>query len=106
MRTCAAARAAGACANARAVSSVAVVTLATSNAARARFAVRAMAKPLVSSEVAEKASIAMHPLGRLGEAAEVAAAVVFLLDPANSWITGQTLAVDGGLSRVRPRMKM
>lgn len=65
-----------------------------------------MAKPLVSSEVAEKASIAMHPLGRLGEAREVAAAVVFLLNPANSWITGQTLAVDGGLSRVRPRMKM
>ncbi|MFN8728724.1 MAG: SDR family NAD(P)-dependent oxidoreductase, partial [Planctomyces sp.] len=52
----------------------------------------AAAKP----DAAEKASIAMHPLGRLGEAREVAAAVVFLLDPANSWITGQTLAVDGG----------
>jgi NAD(P)-dependent dehydrogenase (short-subunit alcohol dehydrogenase family) len=47
----------------------------------------------------------MHPLGRLGQPADIARAIVFLLDPANSWITGQVLAVDGGLSRVRPRMK-
>lgn len=37
-----------------------------------------------------------HPLGRPGEAGEVAEAVWFLGTPAASWITGVTLAVDGG----------
>jgi NAD(P)-dependent dehydrogenase (short-subunit alcohol dehydrogenase family) len=38
------------------------------------------------------------PLGRQGTAWEVAAAVVFLLSSEAGYITGQTLAVDGGLS--------
>ena len=37
------------------------------------------------------------PLGRQGTAWEVAAAVVFLLSDEAAYITGQTLAVDGGL---------
>jgi 3-oxoacyl-[acyl-carrier protein] reductase len=43
-------------------------------------------------------SLQMHPLGRVGQPEDIARAVVFLLDPQNSWITGQTLHVDGGLS--------
>ena len=39
------------------------------------------------------------PLGRLGDAEEVAAAVAFLTSPRGRYITGTTLAVDGGLSR-------
>jgi NAD(P)-dependent dehydrogenase (short-subunit alcohol dehydrogenase family) len=38
----------------------------------------------------------MHPLGRMGEAHEVADAVVFLLSSRASFITGHPLAVDGG----------
>ena len=38
------------------------------------------------------------PLGRIGRAEEIAAAVDFLLGPGGDYITGQTLVVDGGLS--------
>lgn len=37
------------------------------------------------------------PLGRLGEAADIAAAMLFLASGAASYITGQTIVVDGGL---------
>ncbi len=37
-------------------------------------------------------------LKRVGEADDIAGAVLFLTSPAASWITGQTLAVDGGFS--------
>jgi len=38
------------------------------------------------------------PLGRLGEADDVAAAVRFLASPEAGFITGQVLVVDGGLT--------
>lgn len=60
---------------------------------------------LTASEPARKASESMHALGRIGEPEEVARAIAFLLDPANSWITGQVLGVDGGLGQVRPRLR-
>lgn len=62
-----------------------------------------MAERLTSNEASLKASTAMHPLGRIGQAREIASAIDFLLDPANSWITGQVLGVDGGLAKVRAR---
>jgi NAD(P)-dependent dehydrogenase (short-subunit alcohol dehydrogenase family) len=37
-----------------------------------------------------------HPIGRIGQPLDVAQAVAFLLDPANSFVTGALLAVDGG----------
>ncbi len=58
---------------------------------------------LVASELAEKASIGMHPLGRLGTPEDVARAIAFLLDPAQDWITGQVLGVDGGLACLKTR---
>ncbi|MDX1675708.1 MAG: SDR family oxidoreductase [Longimicrobiales bacterium] len=57
---------------------------------------------IISSESARKASEAMHALGRLGEPEEVASAAVWLLDPDQSWVTGQVLGVDGGLGTLRP----
>lgn len=64
-----------------------------------------LAAPILASELSRKASEQMHALGRIGEPEEVARAIAFLLDPAQSWITGQVLGVDGGLARVRPRAK-
>ncbi len=40
----------------------------------------------------------MVPMGRSGTAEEVASAVVWLADPANSYTTGQVIAVDGGFT--------
>lgn len=36
------------------------------------------------------------PLGRIGEPADVGAAIAFLASPSASWITGETLVIDGG----------
>jgi NAD(P)-dependent dehydrogenase (short-subunit alcohol dehydrogenase family) len=56
---------------------------------------------VTQNELALKASLSLHPLGRIGEPDDVASAIAFLLDPAHNWITGQVLGVDGGLSRLR-----
>ncbi|HEX3132164.1 MAG TPA: SDR family oxidoreductase [Planctomycetota bacterium] len=39
---------------------------------------------------------AMHPIGRIAQAEEIADAVVFLSSPKASFITGQALSIDGG----------
>ncbi len=62
-----------------------------------------MAAPLVKNDTSRKASEAMHPLGRIGEPAEIARAIAFLLHPDSSWITGQVFGVDGGLAKVKGR---
>ncbi len=56
---------------------------------------------ITSNEVALKASLAMHALGRAGKPEHIASAIAWLLDPENDWVTGQVLGVDGGLGSVR-----
>jgi 3-oxoacyl-[acyl-carrier protein] reductase len=50
--------------------------------------------PALEARKRERAKVI--PLGRLGEAAEVAGAVLFLLSPAASYATGQVISVNGG----------
>ncbi len=64
-----------------------------------------LTQQITGNDTSRKFSEAMHALGRLGTPDDIARAIVFLADPQNDWITGQVLAVDGGLSRVRPKMK-
>ena len=47
-----------------------------------------------TAAIAQAAAVA--PLGRLGEPQDIAGAVRFLAGPESGWITGQSLAVDGG----------
>ena len=64
-----------------------------------------MTQRMVENEAQAAASRQMHVLGRLGEPEDVASAVAWLLDPTTTWVTGQTLGVDGGLGQVRTRPK-
>jgi gluconate 5-dehydrogenase len=41
---------------------------------------------------------ARTPLGRIGKTGELAAAALYLCSPASDYVTGQVLAVDGGMS--------
>lgn len=43
-----------------------------------------------------KHSEGTHPLGRVGQPSDIAAAILFLASAESDWITGETLSVDGG----------
>ncbi|MBT4774642.1 MAG: SDR family oxidoreductase [Crocinitomicaceae bacterium] len=60
-----------------------------------------LANKLLSSEEKRRANAERHPLKRIGKAQDIAQMVEFLLSENSSWITGQVLPVDGGMSRLR-----
>ena len=62
-----------------------------------------LTRALTQNETVAKMSAALHPLGRIGEATEVASAICWLLDSEQSWVTGQVIGIDGGLGHVQAR---
>lgn len=60
-----------------------------------------LASGLLGNERKKEAASERHPLKRVGEANQLAAMAKFLLMEEGSWITGQTLHVDGGMSNLK-----
>jgi 3-oxoacyl-[acyl-carrier protein] reductase len=60
-----------------------------------------MATPLINNDAKREAAAKRHPLQRIGDPEQVAKLVVWLLSEDSSFITGQVLRPDGGLSTVR-----
>lgn len=60
-----------------------------------------LAGALLNSPEKIEAGGKRHPLGRVGQSEDVANLAAFLLNPANSWITGQIIGVDGGIGSLR-----
>jgi 3-oxoacyl-[acyl-carrier protein] reductase len=52
----------------------------------------------ISGSDFEKEMVARTPLGRIGQPNDIAPVAVFLASAAAGWLTGETIAVDGGLS--------
>lgn len=61
-----------------------------------------LASKILSSESRLKSLSDRHPLNRIGQPEDIAHLAVFLLGPHSSWITGQVIGVDGGLSNIQP----
>ena len=57
-----------------------------------------LASRLLSNDRKREIMAERHPLKRVGKAEDIAAAASFLLSEESSWMTGQILGVDGGLS--------
>jgi NAD(P)-dependent dehydrogenase (short-subunit alcohol dehydrogenase family) len=55
----------------------------------------------LNSDAKREANAARHPLKRVGEAKDIAAMAAFLLSEQASWISGQIMHVDGGISALR-----
>jgi 3-oxoacyl-[acyl-carrier protein] reductase len=63
-----------------------------------------LASNLLSSPEKREASAKRHPMGKFGQAKDIASAISFLLSDESSWITGQVIGVDGGMSSLRTNL--
>ncbi len=60
-----------------------------------------LAEKLTNTPEKIEAAAQKHPLKRIGQPEEIASLANFLLSPASSWMTGQVLHLDGGISGVK-----
>ena len=54
---------------------------------------------LAQQETLSKSDHEQHPVGRVGNAEDIARTILFLLDERNDFITAQNFVIDGGMSR-------
>jgi NAD(P)-dependent dehydrogenase (short-subunit alcohol dehydrogenase family) len=57
-----------------------------------------LAARLINTDQKKSANAERHPLKRIGEAKDIAEMAAFLLSDKSSWLTGQILHLDGGMS--------
>ncbi|MBO0330112.1 SDR family NAD(P)-dependent oxidoreductase [[Muricauda] lutisoli] len=57
-----------------------------------------LSERLLSNDKKKEMMAERHPMKRVGNSADIANMATFLLDSDNSWITGQVIGVDGGMS--------
>ena len=60
-----------------------------------------LSEKITGNEKMKESSANRHPLKRIGKAADIASAVNFLLSSDSSWITGQNIHIDGGMSSLK-----
>jgi len=60
-----------------------------------------LASNLLNSDPKKKVSIDSHPLKRIGTSQDIANAASYLLSDDSSWMTGQVLHIDGGISSLK-----
>lgn len=60
-----------------------------------------LAATLLGSDEKRRAADDRHPLKRIGQPGDIAAAALFLLGESGAWVTGQILHVDGGMGAMR-----
>jgi NAD(P)-dependent dehydrogenase (short-subunit alcohol dehydrogenase family) len=65
-----------------------------------------LAAPLLASDQAREMSAKMHPLGKVGRAANIGSLIAWLVTPDADWVTGQIWSVDGGMAHLRPKPKI
>ena len=60
-----------------------------------------LASSLLNTEQKREANAQRHPMKRIGTTEDIANLAEFLLSPKASWITGQIMHVDGGISTLK-----
>lgn len=60
-----------------------------------------LAEKLLNSDQKRETNAERHPLKRIGTSEDIANAVAFLLSEDSSWMTGQIMKVDGGMSAIK-----
>ncbi|MHC2991196.1 oxidoreductase [Pontibacter sp. HJ8] len=60
-----------------------------------------LGQPLLNTSEKMEAANKRHPLGRVGQPADLASAAAYLLSDESGWMTGQILHLDGGMSSIK-----